>query len=245
MQIPWYYMWSENYLFFRELLKDSICKENFIIKEIYIPQEKFDADLYKNTEKHFWDGSIIKVDAILNSLVEAKHNSNQYILFTDIDIIVKPGLYTLLEKYINDKYDIVFLKEDSTINIGFMLLHVTESVIIFWQTVRENILKKGGLDQAYVNELISTFSGKYTGFNEELITCNNTWDGSSNFIVMQLLCSCLGKEFNMAEKIFNAAQYTTIQPYMKFVPENIIPYIYKFQELLYDSHQEAKTAGFL
>jgi hypothetical protein len=243
MLIPWYYMWSENYLFFRELLKDSIHEENFIIKEIYILQEKFDAELYKVEDKHFWDGSLLKVDAILNSLLEAKHNSNEYILFTDIDIIVKPGLYSVLEKYIDDKYDIVFFKEERDLNIGFMLLHVADSVITFWQTIREKMLKQGGLDQAHVNELIHTFPGKYTAFNQDLIACNNTWDGSSDFIVMQLLCSCLGKEFNMAEKIFNAAQYKNIEPYMKFVPDNIIPFIYKFQEILYHSYKEAKTAG--
>ena len=236
-------MWSENYLFFRELLKDSITEDNFIVKEIYIPQEKFDAELYKVDDKHFWDGSLIKVDAILNSLLEAKNNSNEYILFTDIDIIVKPGVYTLLEKYIEDKYDIVFLKEKSILNIGFMLLRVNDSVVTFWQSIREKMLNKGGLDQEYVNELIHTFTGKYTGFDEGLVTCNNIWDGSSNFLVMQLLCSCLGKEFNMAEKIFNAAQYTNIESYMKFVPKDIIPFIYKFQELLYRSHKEAKTAG--
>jgi len=236
-------MWSENYLFFRELLKDSIPKENFIIKEIYIPQEKFDAELYKAEDKHFWDGSLIKVDAILNCLLEAKHNSNEYILFTDIDIILKPGLYSLLEKYIDDKYDIVFLREEHGVNIGFMLLHVTDLVITFWQSVRENMIKQGGLDQVYVNELIPIFTGKHSVFNQQIITCNNTWDGSTDFIVMQLLCSCLGKEFNIAEKIFNAAQYANIEPYMKFVPDNIIPFIYKFQEILYHSHKEAKTAG--
>jgi hypothetical protein len=108
--------------------------------------------------------------------------------------------------------------------------------------VREKMLE-GGVDQVYVNELIQHFPGTYTTFNEKLFTCNTTWDSSTDFIIMQLLCSCLGKEFNMAERIFNMAQYTNLENYMQYVPEKIIPYIYKFQELLYLSHQEAKTAG--
>lgn len=245
MQIPWYYMWSDNYMFFRELLKDSIKEQEFAIKELYISQETFDAELYKVEEKHFWEGSLIKVDAIIKCLNEAKVNSDKYILFTDIDIIVKKPIYSILKKYIDEEYEMVFLKEGSQLNIGFMLLRITDEVITFWLMVREKMLAKKGLDQVYVNELITHFLGKHTIFDEQLITCNNTWDGSTDFIVMQLLCSCLGKEFNMAEKIFHAAQYTNIESYMKFVPEDITPYIYKFQELLYHSHQKAKTAGIL
>ena len=48
------------------------------------------------------------------------------------------------------------------------------------------------------------------------------------------------EEFNMAEKIFSTAQHIDIQSYMQYVKEDIIPYIYKFQELLYKSHQIAK-----
>jgi hypothetical protein len=138
----------------------------------------------------------------------------------------------------------VFLKEGPQLNIGFMLLRVTDEVLTFWLMVSEK-MQGGGLDQEYVNELIQHFPGTHAIFNEHLFTCNSTWDGTSDFILMQILCSCLGKEFNMAEKIFNAAQYTNVESYMHLVSEEIIPYIYKFQELLYLSHQEAKTAGIL
>ena len=244
MQIPWYYMWSDNYRFFRELLRDSIKESEIIVKEIYIPQEKFDAELYKFEGKHHWEGSLIKLDAIIKSLNEAKENSDTYILFTDIDIVVKKPVYTTLKKYIDDNYDMVFFKEDPQLNTGFMLLHVTDEVLTFWLMVREKMLR-GGLDQVYVNELIHHFPGRYSTFDQELFTYNTTWNYSTDFLIMQLLCSSLGKEFNMAEKIFNAAQYTNLENYMHYVPEEIIPYIYKFQELLYLSHQEAKTAGIL
>jgi hypothetical protein len=174
-------------------------------------------------------------------LNEAQTNSDSYILFTDIDILVKKPLYSTLKKYIDKNYDMVFLKEDPQLNIGFILLRVTDEVLTFWLMVREK-MQGGGLDQVYVNELIQHFPGTYTIFNQQLFTCNSTWDGSSDFILMQLICSCLGKEFNMAEKIFNAAQHTKLDSYMHLVSEEIIPYIYKFQELLYLSHQEAKSA---
>ena len=242
MQIPWYYMWSDNYKFFRELLRDSIKENEFTVKEIYILQETFDAELYKFEEKHFWEGSLIRVDAIIKSLNEAKDNSDTHIIFSDIDILVKKPIYDTLKNYIDENYDMVFFKEDLQLNTGFMLLHVTDEVLTFWLMLREKMLG-GGLDQIYLNELIKHFPGRYTSFNEQLFTCNTTWDRSSDFLIMQLPCSCLGKEFNMAEKIFNAAQYTNLETYMQFVPEKIIDYIYKFQELLYLSHQEAKTAG--
>jgi len=244
MQIPWYYMWSDKYRFFRELLRDSIKETEFVIKELYIPQEKFDAELYKVEEKHFWEGSLIKVDAIIKFLNEAKTNSDPYILFTDIDLIVKKSLYSTVKEYIDKNYDMVFFKEGPQLNIGFMLLRVTDEVLTFWLMVREK-MQGGGLDQECVNELIQHFPGTHAIFNEQLFTCNSTWDGTSDFVIMQLLCSCLGKEFNMAEKIFNAAQHTKVDSYMHLVSEEIIPYIYKFQELLYLSHQEAKTAGIL
>ena len=244
MQILWHYMWSDNYRFFRELLRDSIKESEILVKEIYIPQETFDAELYKFEEKHFWEGSLIRVDAIIKSLNEAKDNLDTYIIFSDIDILVKKPICDTLKKYIDENYDMVFFKEDLQLNMGFMLLHVTDEVLTFWLMLREKMLG-GGLDKIYLNELIKHFPGRYTTFNEPLFTCNTTWDRSSDFLIMQLPCSCLGKEFNMAEKIFNAAQYTNVENYMQYVPEKIIPYIYKFQELLYLSHQEAKTAGIL
>ena len=57
---------------------------------------------------------------------------------------------------------------------------------------------------------------------------------------MQVLCTNLGKELNMAEKIFNMAQHLNIESYMEYVPENIIPFIYKFQEILHNSYMEHK-----
>ena len=65
----------------------------------------------------------------------------------------------------------------------------------------------------------------------------------NDFVIMKPLTSNLGKEFDFAEKIFTMGQHLNLDPCMQFVSEEIIQYIYKFQEILYLSHQEVRTAG--
>jgi hypothetical protein len=217
-------------------MKDS----EISLKPIEIPQDRFDNDLYKVEGKHHWEGSFIKIDLLLDKLHEALSNDESYILFTDVDLVVKPGVYPALKTYIDDGYDMVFLKEGEKLNIGFLLLRTSKVVIDFWKGIRTLIAEKEGHDQAYVNETIHTFTGKYTTFDDQLFTCSNTWNCKAEFTIMQVLCSCLGKEFNIAEKIFYTAQYLDVQPYMQYVKDDIIPYIYRFQELLELSHKEMK-----
>lgn len=241
MTLPWYYMWSESYRIFDEMMKDFIKDPEFVVKPLEIPQSRFDNELYKVDGKHFWEGSLIKVHSLLACLREAAANNDKYILFTDIDLIVKPGVYKELEEYIEGDYDMVFLKEDNHYNIGFLLLKTTEEVIEYWEMICRKMVDTPGLDQDYVNQTISFFPGRFTSFDEQMFTCSSTWDTTTNYVVMQVLCSCLGKEFNMAEKIFTMAQNIDVQPYMQYVKPEIIPYIYEFQEYLFRSHQEAKA----
>ena len=233
-------MWSDNYRFFHEIVKDSMKDREFILKPLEIPQSRFDKDLYKVEGKHHWEGSFIKIDLLLDKLNEAIQNSQPYILFTDVDLVVRPGVYSALKTYMDDKYDMVFLKEGSHLNIGFLLLKASNNVIDYWNAIRNMMVEKEGHDQAYANEAIKEFTGTYTTFDDQVFTCSNTWDCKTEFVIMQILCSCLGKEFNMAEKIFNTAQHIDVQPYMQYVKEDIIPYIYRFQEILARSHQEMK-----
>ena len=242
MSIPWFYMWSEGYRVFYEIMKDTVKEDAFIMKPIEIPQSRFDSELYQVEGGHFWEGSLIKVQTLISSLESAIESNNPYILFTDIDLVVKPGVYDVLKPYMDNQYDMVFLKEGGHLNIGFILLRATPDVLKYWKEIEVLVREKGGLDQTYVNQTIERFPGKYTHFDEQIITCSNTWDCSSPYVVLQVLCSCLGKEFNMAEKIFSSAQHHDIQPYMQYVPETIYPFIYRFQELLYESHQEIKAA---
>lgn len=240
MTLAWYYMWSDNYRFFHEIVKDSVKDSQISLKPIEIAQSRFDRELYKVEGKHHWEGSCIKIDLLLDKLHEAAGNNEPYILFTDVDLIVKAGVYSALMSYIDDDYDMVFLKEGEQLNIGFLLLKTSKVTIDFWKSIRRMMVEKEGWDQAYVNQAISTFSGSHTVFDDQIFTCSNTWNGRTDFVIMQVLCSCLGKELNMAEKIFSSAQHIDVQPYMKYVKEDIIPYIYRFQEILARSHQEMK-----
>lgn len=240
MVLTWYYMWSENYRFFHEIVKDSMKESELSLQPIEIPQSRFDKELYKVDGKHHWEGSCIKIDLLLDKLHEAADKSETYILFTDVDLVVKPGVYQGLKTYMDDGYDMVFLKEGDQLNIGFLLLKTNKTVIDFWKSIRKMMVEKEGHDQAYTNEAINSFSGSYTTFDDQVFTCSNTWNQTTDFSIMQVLCSCLGREFNMAEKIFSTAQFIDVQPYMKYVKEDIIPYIYRFQEILARSHQEMK-----
>lgn len=237
-QIPWYYMWSKSYHLFYELLKDSVKEPEFTMTPIEVEQSRFDSELYQIQGEHFWQGSLIKVDTLLECLKTATDEGKPYILFTDIDIIVKPGVFAGIKPYMDDQYDMVFLKEGDHMNIGFLLLRVIPDVIAFWQQIRSLVQESGGLDQSCVNQTLPGFNGKHTSFDNQIFACTNTWDRSKPFVVLQLLCSRFGrdqgveKECNMAEKIFSAAQLVNMEPYMKYVDPSIIPFIYKVQEII-------------
>ena len=244
--VPWYYMWSEKYKFFYEIMKDTANQPEFELRPIHVPQERFDDELYKAKGEHFWYGSLIKVDMVINSLVECVGKRNPYLLFTDIDIIVKPGVYDALKPYIEADNDMVFFKEGPNTDIGFILLKVCESVIAFWKTVRSMMIEKSGLDQCYIQQMLESYPGKWTHFDSKLFASKNTWDGSKPYVMLQLTCSRVGedegieKEFNMAERVFLAAQHMEIESYMKYVTLDVIPFIYRFQEIYIRSHQQAK-----
>jgi hypothetical protein len=232
-------MWSEGYRFFYEILKHSKWDNEFDLRPIEIPQSRFDEELYQNKEQHFWYGSFIKVDTIIDCLEKA---TESYIIFSDIDVLIRPGLYIQCVPFMEDNYDMVFLREGQHYNIGFMLFRVCPEVINFWKGIRLSMVEHMDLDQNYVNKNLPEFSGKVGHFDKKYVLNNNDWDGSNhNWKFIQILCSCISKEFNMAEKIFSMAQFIDLQPYMKFVDPNIIPYIYKFQEILIESHKRAKA----
>jgi hypothetical protein len=199
---------------------------------IEIPQDRFDSELYQHeVEKgrHFWYGSYIKVNAVIESLEKA---TTDYIIFSDIDIVVKPGVYGVLKTYMDNEYDMVYLAEGTWCNIGFMLMRTNGKALEFWKSVRSAMEAEMDLDQKYVNKLIETFDGRWGKFELKDMICMNEWDGESPFKILQLLCSNLSKEYNMAEKIFYMAQQMELNEYMQYLDEDILPYIYGFQEIL-------------
>jgi len=233
MSVPWYYMWSEKYRFFHELFNNTMKEPEFIVNPIHIDQSFFDKNLHQTEGTHAWNGCTLKIDLLIERLETSSH---PYILFTDIDIIAKNNIYKNLKPHIDSDEDMVFLQEGGHLNIGFILLKVSKEVIDFWKLVKSKMLETPAHDQQYVNDLIKIYRGKWGKFDQQIFTCSNLWDCTTEFSIMQLVSSDLGKDFDLAEKIFCTAQQIEVQDYMQYVPQDIIPFIYRFQELLYQSY---------
>jgi len=230
-------MWSHNYRVFHNIMQDTIHDPKMPLRPLEIPEGRFYGELYKHNDCHYLTGSSIKIESILIALYEAKCDSLPYIFFTDIDIVVKPGVYDALQKYIDDGQDMVFINDGRSVNISAMLIRVSTITTDFWKDLHSMMSEKIQLDQDLVNKHIKEFPGKWTTFDQKF-TLSENWD-QTPFVLMHLPCTYLGKEYNMAERIFTLAQHIDLEPYMQYVDEDVIPYIYKFQELLYKSHREA------
>ena len=131
-------------------------------------------------------------------------------------------------------HTMVFLDDESKPCSSLMLLKVCPEVIDFFKNLKEPIR---------IHELITQYTGKWALLDNQLFTTSTIWNMKNEFSIMKPLTSNLGKEFDFAEKIFTMGQHVNLDPYMQYVPEEIIPFIYKFQELLYLSYQESRTAG--
>ena len=161
-------------------------------------------------------------ELIVNAL---KGTTAPYIVFSSSDIIVKPGFLKELSE-ISD--DMVFLDgPNGTFQPGILYLKNTSDVQDFWSSITT------------IEDTISSFKGKWSKFSNKSVS-TDTWDKNSEFNVLHLISSGFGKEFDFAEKIFTIAQHIELQPYMQYVPEDVIPFIYKIQELLFLTHKEMK-----
>jgi len=110
---------------------------------------------------------------------------------------------------------------------GFMYLKVSSDVIDFWNSVTN------------LEDNLQAFKGTWSKFSKKFVT-TDTWDKTSDFYILQVIPTDLGREYNFAEKVFTMAQHLDFQKYMEYVPENIVPFIYKIQELLFLTHKEMK-----
>jgi len=168
------------------------------------------------------------------SLLE--HSNEPYLVYSHSEIIVKSEIFKHLNPYIEAGETMVFFDEDSGPSPSFMVLKVCPEVIDFFKKVNNSTA---------LHEAIKEYKGKWSLLDNQLFTSSTVWNMKNEFLIMKPLTSNLGKEFDFAEKIFTMGQHLNLDQYMHYVPEEIIPYIYKFQEILYRSHQEARTAGIL
>jgi len=169
-----------------------------------------------------------KVDFIIEKL----QGPGDYIVFSDVDIIVKSDIFRNLKQHIDNEETMVFLRDGEKLSSSFMLLKVCPEVLEFWNHVKLGIS---------IDELIVSYTGKWSKLDSQKFTSSNSWNMQQQFCIMKPLTSSLGDEFDFAEKMFCMAQHIELEKYMKYVPENIIPFIYKFQEILYLSHKESNA----
>lgn len=157
-----------------------------------------------------------------------KDTTAPYIIFSFSDIIVKPGFSEELSD-IGD--DMVFLDcPKGIIQPAILYLKNSDNVLQFWNSLTN------------LEESISGFKGRWSKFSKKCVS-TDTWDKVTEFNVLHLISSGFGKEFDFAEKIFTMAQHIELQPYMQYVPEDVIPFIYKIQELLFLTHKEMKKTS--
>jgi len=150
-----------------------------------------------------------------------------YIFFSVSDIIVNPGFSSEVS---NSDDDMIFLEgPKGECQTGLMYLKNSSDVKEFWKSVTS------------LEESLSSFKGKWKKFSKKCLTTDN-WDRISEFTFLQLVSNNNGKEFDFAEKIFTMAQYIEFQEYMQYVPEDIVPFIYKIQELLFLTHKQMKKS---
>jgi hypothetical protein len=154
-----------------------------------------------------------------------KTSDAPFVIISDSEIIVKPGA---IESISELEGDMIFLEgADGRPQTGIMRLKVSSDVIDFWSSLTS------------LEESLPEFNGSWGLFPNKFVS-SQTWDNTSDFLVLHIIPMGLGIEFDFAEKLFIMAQHIEIQEYMHHVPENIIPFIYNIQELLFLSHKEMR-----
>jgi len=161
-----------------------------------------------------------------------KSTSEPYILFSVSDVIVNSGFSSEISEM---KSDIIFVDAPKHMaQTSLMLLKNTSDVLEFWTSLSTS--------DVTFEESISNFKGTSSKFPPKCLT-TDTWDKRSDFKILVLISNGYGKEFDFAEKIFRMAQYVDFQEYMQYVPEDVVPFIYKIQELLFLTHKEMKKSS--
>ncbi len=160
-------------------------------------------------------------------------SSDPSIIFSVSDLIVKPEFSSEVSR-VQD--EMVFIEgPNGEVQTELLYLKNNTDVLEFWNLVATS-------DVSNFTEILKGFKGKWSKFSKKSQT-TDTWDKISEFNALVLISSGFGKEFDFAEKIFTIAQHIELQPYMQYVPESIIPFIYKIQELMFLTHKEMKKTS--
>ena len=166
MSIPWFYVWSPRYEIFHRILqyqlqdvKDIELHPMFVAQSVFTKKDK--------NSLHFLCGIGIKIYVLLKEL---KARPGQFIIFSDVDLIVDAeNLMKELPKYKNK--NIVCMRDiigEEAYNIGFMLVKSTPDTIELFDSVLKKIMKENLLDQDVFNKEVSNWLWKDTvGFFDD------------------------------------------------------------------------------
>lgn len=179
MKIPYYFIWSDKYQIFANILKQGIqCYSDTVEdKSEHYPQYIFDQSMNK-APGHFLCGCNIKLVRTLELLKTLPENS--YFIFSDADIIVFPqrGLDKIIQDCMNNNLDIVFMREApgrDCSNIGFSLIKVCDANRkLFEESLKLMEANPTGLDQYFVNEALKIYTGKHDYFPTESVGTSST-----------------------------------------------------------------------
>jgi len=178
------------------------------------------------------DISTLKQKAVLIVNILNK-SSEPAIIFSISDIIVKPEF---LSEVSSIQDEMVFIEgPNGQVQTELMYLKNNTDVVEFWNTVATS-------DVSNFTQTVNEFKGKWSKFSKKCQT-TDTWNKMSEFKTLILISSGFGKEFDFAEKLFTMAQHIELQPYMQEVPEDVIPFIYKIQELMFLTHKQMKKSS--
>lgn len=167
---------------------------------------------------------------IVNTL---NKSSEPAIIFSVSDLIVKSDFSSEVSSI---KDEMVFMEgPNGELQTELVYLKNNTDVLEFWTSIASS-------DTSVLAEVLKGFKGKWSKFSKKCKT-TDTWDKITEFNTLVLISSGFGKEFDFAEKIFTMAQHIELQPYMQYVPEDVIPFIYKIQELMFLTHKEMKKTS--
>lgn len=221
MTFSWYYIYSPKYEIFHQILYNCIGNTSFNVVPVFVPQEAF-QNLYNPDEKHFFSGSVLKMDLIIKAL---KANPDKHVVCSDADMIVNnpDALSRYIESY--TQYDISFMKDNlhnDDLCAAFGLFKSCPLVIEFFESVVREIQDTNDLDQTIVNRRLPSFKGSVGCFSMPEIIQSNLASTATPFYVIQLLCSNNNTyEQNMYEKLVTAACLFDISDVLHLVPVEV------------------------
>lgn len=236
-RIPWYYMWSPRYEVFHRVLQTQFhesteLSHHFSDRPLFFEQSFFSKELTEEKGIHPFVGSSVKIELVLQAL---ENNRGNYILFTDVDIIVlkEEMLFEKLKPYMDNDYDMVYLSEDkamSSANIGFCFLFANDRVIDFWKQVKQ-AMTSSSHDQGVVNSLLPSFQGSWCLFDEQDFLLSNRLPKNSDTgdaVILQVLSEIGNRDIELLQKIrFYGVFFCNFEKFRYLVSDDIWAFIQK------------------